>query len=386
VRPFQISQRSFIGFCLKVPFSVVLLTGCTTTLNKAITRDHPKQIDSFLASGADVNQADKDGATPLINAAQNGDYSLIRKLVERGAKVNSTDHEGYSALMYLAAGDTYKNEAVDYLLHNGARTDLWNSDGETVLMIAAKRECEPANTEAQTKLISLLLASGANPNDETRTGQRALHLAAFAGQPGPSLELLLRATAEPSLLNRMRLSALSEAARGDQLKAEAFLIGYGLQPQNLSSAPPSKIEWPPQIDPSFPVNARSCDAYGDYMMAHGNANAALENYKVSFGEYGLAVAEYRIAVDRYTAALQAEKHARSNRIVSTVLVDTLGVGVAATTGVGFFLIPKRVPNNIDEYEDELDRDQKELKSLMSEEELLAAKVTRALDANAPHSN
>jgi hypothetical protein len=182
----------------------------------------------------------------------------------------------------------------------------------------------------------------------------------------------------------MRLSALSEAARGDQLKAAVFLVGRGLQPQNLPPAPPGKAGSPPQIDPSFPINARSCDAYGDYLMALGKADAALESYRASSGAYGSAVAEYRVAVDHYTAALQEEKHARSNRIIANVVVDTLGVGVGAATGVGFFLIPKKVPNSIDEYEDELDRDQKELKSLMSENALLTAKLTLA--PGAPHSN
>src|SRR2546423_14266917 len=99
--PFPFARVQFVpvaGCCAWILFN---LTGCTNTLNRAIYREHPELVQKFLAEGADVNQVNDDGGTPLIYAAQYGDLALIKTLVERGAKVNWTDKTGNSALCYL---------------------------------------------------------------------------------------------------------------------------------------------------------------------------------------------------------------------------------------------------------------------------------------------
>jgi ankyrin repeat protein len=363
------------GLCLIS--AVLLASGCASNLNKAASGDHPEKVDQLIATGANVNQADKDGATPLINAAQSGKAPVIRKLVESGANVNAVDHDGYSALMRLVAGDDYHNDAVDYLLRHGARTDLWSSDGETVLLMAAKREVDPAQAVDQTQLISLLLAAGADPAADTRTGEHPLQLAAEAGQPDPTLALLLKTTPGPAQLDRTGLSALSTAARGDRRGAQAFLVRQGLTPQHLEPASPTPFLGIIRVDPFFPITARACDAYGDYLMTQGASGAALDTYRQSAGAYTAAVDQYQGAVERCSAALKKQKEARRNRIMGAVFVDTLGIGLAAATGVGFVAIPKRVPNDIDELSDQLDLLQAGLKSLQAEDVQLTAKLAQA---------
>lgn len=48
---------------------------------------------------ADVNLADKDGRTPLMFAARDGDLPAVQALLSKGANINATDNNGMTPLM-----------------------------------------------------------------------------------------------------------------------------------------------------------------------------------------------------------------------------------------------------------------------------------------------
>jgi ankyrin repeat protein len=50
---------------------------------------------------------------PLMHAAQHGNPELIKLLLQRGAKLNSTDQKGFNAADYTRAGE--KAENLNYL-------------------------------------------------------------------------------------------------------------------------------------------------------------------------------------------------------------------------------------------------------------------------------
>lgn len=56
-------------------------------------------IDAQLASGADVNARDEHGQTALMNAARDGQASVVRLLAERGADLNHRAKYGLTAVM-----------------------------------------------------------------------------------------------------------------------------------------------------------------------------------------------------------------------------------------------------------------------------------------------
>ena len=56
------------------------------------------RVRSLLASGADANARDADGATVLMRAAHLGRLDVVRALVDAGADVNATDERGWGAL------------------------------------------------------------------------------------------------------------------------------------------------------------------------------------------------------------------------------------------------------------------------------------------------
>src|SRR3954451_22107890 len=76
----------------------------------------------------------------LLNALRDGDETLVRQLVAKGAPVNAVDEFGSSALMYAAL---CSNSAIlRLLLDRGADPTHSDDAGATALMWAAAEEAK----------------------------------------------------------------------------------------------------------------------------------------------------------------------------------------------------------------------------------------------------
>ena len=53
----------------------------------------------LIAAGADVNQTDDDGDTPLMHAVIGGQATCLLELIRSGANVNLVDNDWCTALM-----------------------------------------------------------------------------------------------------------------------------------------------------------------------------------------------------------------------------------------------------------------------------------------------
>ena len=76
---------------------VVLHAICTNQ-----SHDH---IAKLVADGADVDQPDGWGNTPLLHACNTGDYELAKLLLSLNANPNATNHDGYTPLGRVMASD-----------------------------------------------------------------------------------------------------------------------------------------------------------------------------------------------------------------------------------------------------------------------------------------
>lgn len=163
-------------------------------------------IAALLAAGANVDDANAEGQTPLILAAQRNNLAVIKMLLEAHASINVRDKSGRTALMYIRPdGINPTSEIVQILLAAGAAVTNPDENGETPLMIAAGKEYNlpivQALLETDAKvsidakdrsgmtalmhatcyapdMVKALLAAGANVNEADRSGRTALMCAA----------------------------------------------------------------------------------------------------------------------------------------------------------------------------------------------------------------
>jgi ankyrin repeat protein len=227
-----------------------------TALMWAVNEGHPAMIKELIAHGADVNAVSNinkwerqntaeprekwlpsGGLTPLLFAARQGCVECEQILLDAGAKINTTDPDGISAVLIAIINGHY--DAAGFLLNKGADPNLADETGRTALFAAVDFNTVPVsnrpaprvidNQISSLDLIKLLLDKGANVNAQLKkqqpyrakldrgqdsmltTGSTALLRAAKAADL-PAMRLLLARGADPKLATRAGINPLMAAA------------------------------------------------------------------------------------------------------------------------------------------------------------------------------
>ncbi|MGW8122289.1 ankyrin repeat domain-containing protein [Roseivirga echinicomitans] len=84
----------------------------------------------FLSKGLNVNDADSNGNTPLINAASRNSLEMISFLAEQTTNINSSNKEGQTALTMAVARNS--PAVVDYLISKGADVNVIDEKGNSL--------------------------------------------------------------------------------------------------------------------------------------------------------------------------------------------------------------------------------------------------------------
>ncbi len=129
----------------------------------------------MIASGADVNQAQPDGTTPLHWAVYRVDRELVNALLRKGARARVVNR--YGATPLAEASRIGNAELTAMLLEAGADANATNEDGQTALMLAART--------GNVAVAELLVREGADVNARERfRDQTAVMWAAAQGHAG----------------------------------------------------------------------------------------------------------------------------------------------------------------------------------------------------------
>ncbi|KAG9329486.1 hypothetical protein JZ751_004495 [Albula glossodonta] len=96
-----------------------------------------------------------------------GRDEIVRALINKGAQINSVNHNGCTPLHYAASKDRY--EIAVMLLENGADPNVTDKLESTPL--------HRASAKGNYRLIQLLLSQSASTNIQDSEGNTALHLA-----------------------------------------------------------------------------------------------------------------------------------------------------------------------------------------------------------------
>jgi ankyrin repeat protein len=197
-------------------------------------------VRRLLAAGANPNLALLLGETPVMVASRTGNPDVVEQLIVKGADVNARAARGQTALMWAVA--QRHPEVVKVLLSHRAsihaRSDVWSEvmavsphgdldynraiphGGDTALMFAAR-----VGDFASARL---LVAAGANVDDQDAWGISATVLAAHSGY-GDLVELFLEQGADPNAA-APGFTALHEAIMRRDEKTVTALLAYGADP------------------------------------------------------------------------------------------------------------------------------------------------------------
>jgi len=126
----------------------------------AVEHGKLETLDAFLAVGIPVDYRFEDGRTPLIAATISGQADAVKRLIERGAKVNQHEVGAYTALHWAAYYG--RTPVVVALLAAGAAINVTQNSGDTPLALAVMR--------GHLEAAQLLLEHRADPNISGRDG------------------------------------------------------------------------------------------------------------------------------------------------------------------------------------------------------------------------
>ena len=161
-----------IGLALFVAAVQVAAAG---ELADAAMRGDTAATAALLATGADVNEPQSDGATALHWAVHEDNPDLAALLIDAGADVAARNRAGVTALSLAA--ETGNAAMVELLLDAGANPLETLPNGETALMMAART--------GDVDTVELLIGRGAEIDArENKRGTTALMWAAAYGSHG----------------------------------------------------------------------------------------------------------------------------------------------------------------------------------------------------------
>jgi len=159
-KPTSVSLPSFYSYMPNPKVAFERLLGLHTKTKRSLAEEaesgNETSVNSWLREGADPNEQDNYGYTPLINASAMGRLGAVKHLVQSGADLNKSGPFGFSALH--AAAQNGHREVVSYLLRNGADINQQNNDMDTAMHLAIRAQ--------RIEIVYMLLRNGGNPKLE----------------------------------------------------------------------------------------------------------------------------------------------------------------------------------------------------------------------------
>src|SRR5262245_33357432 len=185
-------SRPFVALAIVIAFAAH--AGAQSTLADRIQAGDRRAALAMIAGGANVNQAQPDGTTPLHWAVYRVDRDLVDALLKKGSKARVVNRYGASPL--AEAVRVANVQLVDALLKAGADANVANEDGQTPLMLVART--------GDVTVARLLVEGGADVNRRERfrdqsavmwaAGEKHTDMVAFLVSKGADLSVRAKAT------------------------------------------------------------------------------------------------------------------------------------------------------------------------------------------------
>lgn len=178
-----------------------------TVLSEAVLYGRGDVVKWLLDNGAGVNNRIAAFELPILSlAAMRGDVAVGKMLIARGAELNQKDKTGSTPLMWSVAGDQDNHDFTQLLLRAGADMNVRNAAGETALDWAQRR--------GMSRPTKVLLAAGAakGPIGESTNVGKLLNAM------GPSLKNTAIGHDSPGGDIRLAMDILAKGSTGSAKK------------------------------------------------------------------------------------------------------------------------------------------------------------------------
>ena len=173
------------------------------------------KLTSLIKHGADRTEL----GMPLLTATTTNNTTMVHKLLELGANVNSSQPENRDITPLIVASQCGENHLIKLFIDAGANIEQTNDVGTTPLMIAVQY--------GQIGSTKLLLERGANVNYIKRKDHTsALTIAAGFGHP-TIVKMLIAAGANLDLADDEGWTSLFMAATRGYVRCTTILIDAG---------------------------------------------------------------------------------------------------------------------------------------------------------------
>ncbi|GEP49562.1 hypothetical protein FNO01nite_02340 [Flavobacterium noncentrifugens] len=143
----------------------------------AILEQAPDESIKFLLAqkGNEVNKVTHDGRTYIFWAAYKGNVGLMQYLLDKGAKTDLLDDKGYTVLNFAASSGQTNTKVYDFCLAHGAnlKKDV-DHDGANALLLAALYDTD-------FSLINYFVSKGLDLKSVDSNGNTAFNYAAKTG-------------------------------------------------------------------------------------------------------------------------------------------------------------------------------------------------------------
>ena len=169
--PLDLAEGEIADFILKSGGKTSVWLRADESIHLAAEAGHIEAVKKHLASGADVNEKDKDelndGFTPLHHAAYEGHKKLIKIIVESGANINATSDKRVTPLNTAVGMGLI--DCVELLINLGANINEKDGEGWTALHLSSN--------SGKIELVKLLIDKGADINAQDVDGETPLNRA-----------------------------------------------------------------------------------------------------------------------------------------------------------------------------------------------------------------
>jgi ankyrin repeat protein len=194
-----------------------------TPLLRAINGTDSELAAYLIRQGADVNLRNPNtGESPLIAAAKNRDEGLVRQLVQSGARVDTTDNEKLTPLIWACRKGHVAN--VKALIGSSGRMKVTKM-GRTII---------EASSFGNTPVVGLLLTTGIDVESRTSRGETSLILASRFGHE-ETVRFLLKNGAAIDAVDMSGATALVWAAKMGEASVVRLLLDFDAEKDRRDS-------------------------------------------------------------------------------------------------------------------------------------------------------